>query len=181
MSAAQDMAGRSIDPTLRLLADPGLLQKRIDQLDAAQKSAQAVIDRVGPIEDLEKTRVQAEQALAEADTALAEAVEKGNAIAKEADDRAQRTLDDATVEADKLTGEAQAKVAVAGGKLAEANSVVAAVELDKKTNEARAGELDDREASLQQKADALASREQELKGEFEKLAEVRGLIDNVLA
>ena len=181
MSAAQDMAGRSIDPTLRLLADPGLLQKRIDQLDAAQKSAQAVIDRVGPIEDLEKTRAQAEQARAEADTALAEAVEKGNAIAKEADDRAQRTLDDATVEADKLTGEAQAKVAVAGGKLAEANSAVAAVELDKKANEARAGELDDREASLQQKADALASREQELKGEFEKLAEVRGLIDNVLA
>jgi ribosome maturation factor RimP len=60
MSLAHDMSGRTIDPTLRLLANPDLLQKRLDQLENAQKAAQAVIDRAGPIEDIERARVEIE-------------------------------------------------------------------------------------------------------------------------
>jgi hypothetical protein len=57
----------SLDPTLRLLANPDLLQKRLDQLENAQKAAQAVIDRAGPIEDIERARVEIEDLKAKAE------------------------------------------------------------------------------------------------------------------
>ena len=164
-----------------LIEDSPRLAKKIADFEDLQRRAQEAAATIGAVEEIGSIKEQAKQARDEADTALAEALEKSNAIEENAKDDAFKKIASAQETADAMIAEADAKLAVAGGKLEVANSTVAAVESDERTNEARAVALDDRETSLQQKADALASREQELKGEFEKLAEVRGLIDNVLA
>jgi cell division septum initiation protein DivIVA len=111
---------------------------------------------------------------------LAEALEKSEAIVEEAKTQAQLIVEKSTQETGALTAEAQSLRDSEKLALTRAENTVAAVESDKRANEARAGELDGRESSLQQKADALASREQELTGEKDKLAKVRDLINAAL-
>jgi len=176
MSGAQDMSGRAIDPTLRLLANPELLQKRIDQLDAAEQKAQAVIDRVGPIEDLEKTRAQAEQARQAANVELAKQKEltehsrvECERLISEATAAASRKVAEAEIAAKKLLGNAQSVMATADSVMHEAGDATkAAIALGE--------DLKSKDKSLQQKADALASREQELKETKERFAKLSELI-----
>jgi cell division septum initiation protein DivIVA len=183
--AGGDMAGHAGGDFVRvprfLFEDSPQLAKKVADFEELQRKAQEAAATIGDVGEISSIKEQAKQARAEADTALAEALEKSEAIVEEAKSQAQLIVEKSTQEAGALTTEAQNLHAAAAENSAAANSAVAAVESDKRANEARAGELDGQKASLQQQADALASREQELKGEFEKLAEVRGLIDNVLA
>jgi cell division septum initiation protein DivIVA len=183
--AGGDMAGNVGGDFVRvprfLFEDSPQLAKKVADFEELQRKAQEAAAVIGDVSEIASIKEQAKQARDEADTALAEALEKGNSIVEEAKSQAQLIVEKSTQEAGKLTTEAQNLHASAAENSEAAKSAVAAVESDKRANEARAGELDGQKASLQQKADALASREQELKGEFEKLAEVRGLIDNVLA
>jgi hypothetical protein len=57
---------------------------------------------------------------------------------------------------------------------------MAAVESKERALQVRVDELGDAEANLQQKAEELASRENELIGEKARLAEVRDAINSVL-
>ena len=164
-----------------LFEDSPQLAKKVADFEELQRKAQEAAATIGAVEEIGSIKEQAKQARDEADTALAEALEKSDAIVAEAKGQAQLIVDKSTQDAYKLTTEAQNLHASAAENSETAKGAIAAVESDKRANEARAGELDGQKASLQQQADALASREQELKGEFEKLAEVRGLIDNVLA
>jgi cell division septum initiation protein DivIVA len=164
-----------------LFEDSPQLAKKVADFEELQRKAQEAAATIGAVEEIGIIKEQAKQARDEADTALAEALEKSEALVAEAKNQAQLIVEKSTQDAGKLTVEAQNLHAAAAENSEVAKGAIAAVESDKRANEARAGELDGQKASLQQKADALASREQELKGEFEKLAEVRGLIDNVLA
>ena len=180
-----DMAGQVGGDFIRvprsLIEDSPQLAKKIQDFEDLQRKAREAAAVLGDISEIGSIKAQAKQSREEADIVLVEAMAKSNVIEENAKNDAFNKIVSAQETSEAMIAEADAKLAVAGGKLAVANSTVAAVESDKRANEARAGELDNRKASLQQKADALASREQELKGEFEKLAEVRGLIDNVLA
>ncbi len=174
------MSGRAIDPTLRLLANPELLQKRIDQLDAAEQKAQAVIDRVGPIEDLQRTQAEAEKAKGAAATALSEALEKSEAIVEEAKTQAQLIVEKANQEAGRTVSDANSVAAAAESKHSQAANEVAVIQRDREALSAREQELNDVESNLHQKADELAGREQELAGEKSKLAAARDAINAVL-
>ena len=183
--AGGDMAGNVAGDFIRvprsLIEDSPQLAKKIADFEDLQRRAQEAAATIGDVNEIGSIKAQAKQARDEADTVLAEAVEKSKFIVEEANGQALGIVDNATQDAHRAITEANNVAAEAEKNAAAANSAVAAVESDKRANEARAGELDGQKASLQQQADALASREQELKGEFEKLAEVRGLIDNVLA
>jgi vacuolar-type H+-ATPase subunit H len=177
---AQDMAGGSIDPTLRLLADPDLLNKRIGELETAQKNAQNVIDRVGPIEDLERARAQADEDQKAAQQALDDALEQADAITGEAKNQAELIVEKATQEANKLTEEVASRNEGAKLALNRAENAMATVESEKRALQVRKDELDDVEAVLHQRADELASREQELAGDKSRLAKARDAINAAL-
>lgn len=183
--AGGDMAGNVGGDFVRvprfLFEDSPQLAKKVADFEELQRKAQEAAAVIGDVSEIASIKEQAKQARAEADTAMVDALAKSEAIVAEANGQAKLIVDKATQEAFRTVSDANSIGEAAEKNAATANSAIAAVESDKRANEARAGELDGQKASLQQKADALASREQELKGEFEKLAEVRGLIDNVLA
>jgi len=164
-----------------LIEDSPQLAKKIQDFEDLQRKAQEAATVLGDINEIGSIKAQAKQAREEADTALAEALEKSNATEENAKNVAFKKIASAQETAAVMIAEADAKLAVAGGKLAEANEVSAAAQEEALLVRSIQNDVDAKGTSLQQKADALASREQELKGEFEKLAEVRGLIDNVLA
>jgi chromosome segregation ATPase len=180
MSLAHDMSGRTIDPTLRLLANPDLLQKRLDQLENAQKAAQAVIDRAGPIEDIERARVEIEDLKAKAEAQEQHAREECERLISEAGDAAGEITRKAQEQANKLVAEAESRNSGAKLALERAEGAMAAVESKERALQVRVDELGDAEANLQQKAEELASRENELIGEKARLAEVRDAINSVL-
>lgn len=180
MSVAQDMSGRTVDPTLRLLANPGLLQKRIDQLDAAQQKAQAVIDRVGPIEDLEKVRAQAEAELTKQKEITKEAHEECERLISEAGDSVHAKIASAQETANAMIAEAEQKLAQAEATSAGAKTEAAVANREREVVEARKSELDHKDTALQQRADALDIQEQELTGEKTRLADLRDLIQKAL-
>lgn len=180
MSIAQDMSGRTVDPTLRLLANPELLQKRIDQLDAATVKAQAVIDRVGPIEDLEKVRAQADAELAKQKEVTKEAHEECERLIAEAGVSAAQIVSKATAEAAETVDSAHSVAKQAEAMSAGAKNVSAAANREREVVEARKSELDHKDTALQQRADALDIQEQELTGEKTRLADLRDLIQKAL-
>ncbi len=180
-----DMAGNVGGDFVRiprfLLEDSPQLAKKMSDFEDMQRKAQEAAAVLGGINKIEGIKAQLKTDTEATDRALSEALDQAESIAAESKNQAKLIVDKATQEASRAVADANGVTEAAEKKAATANSTMAAVESDKRANESRAGELDGLESSLQQKADALASREQELKGEFEKLAEVRGLIDNVLA
>jgi len=165
---------------LAVLENPELFKKRLEQLQETERKTQAVVDLAGPADEIVRMRKEIEADKEAAEVALSDALDQAEAIAAEAKGQAQLIVDKGTQEANRLTSEAESLRNSAAENSAAANSAVAAVEADKRANDTRAGELDGREASLQQQADALASREQELSGEKDKLTQVRDLINEVI-
>ena len=104
---AQNMAGGSIDPTLRLLADPDLFQKRLDQLEKAQRDAQAVIDQVGPAEQILHLRSEVELDRTKARDVLSAAEEKADTTVAAANDEAALMIDKAKAAASDLITKAE--------------------------------------------------------------------------
>jgi cell division septum initiation protein DivIVA len=182
--AGGDMAGNVGSDFVRvprfLFEDSPQLAKKVADFEELQSKAQEAAAVIGDVSEIGIIKEQAKQARAEADTALAEALEKSEAIVEEAKTQAQLIVEKSTQEADALTAEAQSLHDREKLALTRAESTVAAVESEKRTNEARAGELDGREASLQQKADALDTRANELKGKEDQLVKVRELINTVV-
>ncbi len=180
MSIAQDMSGRTVDPTLRLLANPDLLQKRIDQLDAATAKAQAVIDRVGPIEDLEKVRAQADAELAKQKEITKEAHEECERLISEANEQATQIRERADVSASETVSKANSLAKQAEAISAGAKQEASVANREMTVLSARKSEYDHKDTALQQRADALDIQEQELTGEKTRLADLRDLIQKAL-
>lgn len=173
------MAGASND-LLAVLNNPEVFKQRLEQLQETERKTQAVVDLAGPADEIVRMRKEIEADAEAAKVALDTALDKAESLVEEATHQAKLIVEKGTQEASELTAEAQSLRDGEKLVLARAESAMAAVESEKRTNEARAGELDNQERSLQQKADALASREQELAGEKSKLAAARDAINAAL-
>jgi hypothetical protein len=178
--AGGDMAGtRGSDnvsiPRFILEDSPKLARKIQDFEDLERRAAEATAT-IGDVGEIASIRGQAKQARDDADAELA----KQKELTEHSRVECERLISEATESASRKIAEAestvQARVAVADGKLSVANQEASAIAEGKRSNEVRAGALDNQEASLQQKADDLASREQELTETKERFAKLRELI-----
>ena len=177
--AGGTMAGASSD-LLAVLNNPEVFKQRLEQLQETERKTQAVVDLAGPADEIVRMRKGIEADAEAAKVALDAALDKAESVVEEATNQAKLIVEKGTQEAGRLTAEAQSLHDGEKLALTKAEGAIAAVESAKRTNEARAGELDNQERSLQQKADALASREQELAGEKSKLAAARDAINAAL-
>ena len=179
MSGIDGRTSSSFD-ALELLANPTRLQAKIDSLKAAETSARAQIELAGPASEILKIRAEIDAIKEETSETLLQARAQVEALIQEAREDALKTVKDARQSADEILAGAEKKVkeaeAISRGAKTEHNAVVIQMESVK----SQRADLDSREAALQQKADALASREQELEGEKDKLAQVRELINQVV-
>lgn len=172
-------SGQSFD-ALELLANPQRLQAKIDSLKAAEESAREQIQLAGPAGEILSIRAEIDADRDAAQQALNDALDQAEAITSEAKTQAELIVDKATQEAGKQVGEAESRNAGAKLALEKAEGAIAAVESQKHALQVREDELGDAEIALQQKADELVSRENELTGEKAKLAEVRDAISAAL-
>jgi len=183
MSAGSGIAGNqgsSSFAALELLADPTRLQNKIDQLKAAEESAREQITLAGPASEILSIRAAIEEDQNAAQEAVNDALGQAEAIVSEAKSQAELIVEKATQEADRMTSEAASRNNSAKLALDKAQDSIAAVESEKRALQVREDELGDVEATLQQKAEELTSRGNELTGEKARLAEVRDAISAVL-
>ena len=173
------MAGASND-LLAVLNNPEAFKQRLEQLQETERKTQAVVDLAGPADEIVRMRKEIEADKEASEVALNAALDKAESIVEEATNQARLIVEKGTQEAGNLTAEAQSLRDGEKLALTKAEGAIAAVESSKRTNEARAGELDRQESSLQQKADELASREQELAGDKSRLARARDAINAAL-
>ncbi len=164
---------------LELLADPAKLQAKIDSLKAAEENAREQIALAGPASEILKIRADIDADREEAELALINAHAEAERLVAEASESARTIVAKANEQAAELNAQADEINGIAAGNLATSNVAAAAVEADNKKVAVRVEQLNGVEESLQQKADALEMRAQELAGEKEKLAEVRELINQV--
>ena len=153
--------GSSSFAALELLADPTRLQNKIDQLKAAEESAREQIALAGPASEILSIRAAIDEDQTAAQQAVDDALDQAQAIVDEAKNQAELIVEKATQEADRLTSSAASRDDSAKLALDKAQDSIAAVESEKRALQVREDELGDAEASLHQKADDLASREQE--------------------
>jgi hypothetical protein len=172
-------SGQSFD-ALELLADPQRLKSKIDQLKAAEESAREQIALAGPASEILKIRAEIEDDQKAAQGAVDAALDQAESIASEAKTQAELIVEKATQEANKLIDEAASRNEGAKLALSRAENAMAAVESEKRALQVREDELGEAETLLHQKADALASREQELAGDRSRLATARDAINAAL-
>jgi len=165
---------------LELLANPTQLQSKIDSLKAAEESAREQIALAGPASEILSIRAAIDEDQKAAQQAVDDALDQGEAITAEAKNQAALIVEKATQEANKLIEEAASRNEGAKLALNRAENAIAAVESDKRALQVREDELGDVEAALQQKAEELASRENELKGDRARLVTARDAINAAL-
>lgn len=165
---------------LELLADPTRLQSKIDSLKAAEGSAREQIALAGPASEILSIRAAIDEDQKAAQQAVDDALDQAQSLVDEAKNQAELIVEKAQQEANTLTEQAASRNEGAKLALNRAESAMAAVESEKGALQVREDELGDVEASLHQKADELASREQELAGEKARLAKARDAINAAL-
>ena len=165
---------------LELLANPSQLQAKIDQLKDAENSAREQIALAGPASEILSIRAAIDEDQAAAQQAVDTALDQAENITSEAKNQAELIVEKATQEANRLTSEAESRNEGAKLALNRAENDIAAVESEKRALQVRKDELDDVEATLHQRADELASREQELAGDRSRLATARDAINAAL-
>jgi cell division septum initiation protein DivIVA len=165
---------------LELLADPQRLQSAIEAFKSAEESAREQITLAGPASEILSIRAAIDEDQKAAQEAVDDALDQADAITGEAKNQAELIVEKATQEANRLTEEAASRNEGAKLALSRAESAMAAVESEKGALQVREDELGDVEAALQQQADELASREQELKGDRARLVTARDAINAAL-
>tara|TARA_R110000787_G_scaffold251707_1_gene357234 strand:- start:110 stop:658 length:549 start_codon:yes stop_codon:yes gene_type:complete len=172
--------GSSSFDALELLADPERLQSKIDQLRAAEEAAQKQIALAGPAGEILQIRSEIEGLKELAEVTLAGARDDANEILDKANSDAAFLRERAKEESDAARDQADNTIAGAKKLADDATAAMAAVESKKREV---AGEIDNLNSlgeSLQQKADALDERANELKGKEDQLVKVRELINTVV-
>jgi cell division septum initiation protein DivIVA len=165
---------------LELLANPSQLQAKLDQLKSAEESAREQIALAGPASEILKIRAEIEDDQKAAQGGVDAALDQAENITSEAKNQAELIVEKATQEANRLTDEAASRNEGAKLALNRAENAMAAVESEKRALQVREDELGDVETSLHQRADELASREQELAGDRSRLATARDAISAAL-
>jgi len=172
--------GQSSFAALELLADPTRLQAKIDSLKAAEDSAREQIELAGPASEILSIRAEIEAHVTEAAAQEQHARDECERLIAEAGDASREIRNNAKEQVAKEVAEAESRNAGAKLALEKAEGAMASVEREKQALQVREDELGDAEATLQQKAEELVSREHELTGEKARLAEVRDAITAVL-
>lgn len=165
---------------LELLADPQRLKSKIDSLKSAEETAREQIALAGPASEILSIRAAIDDEQKAAQEAINVALDQADSITEEAKNQAQLIVEKATQEENRLISEAESRNEGAKLALNRAENAMAAVESEKRALQVRKDELDDAEAVLHQKADELASREQELAGDKSRLAKARDAINAAL-
>lgn len=165
---------------LELLANPSQLQAKIDQLKDAETSAREQITLAGPASEILSIRAAIDEDQKAAQEAVDNALDQAQSITDEAKNQAELIVEKATQEANEQVAEAASRNEGAKLALNRAENAMAAVESEKKALQVREDELGDVEAALHQRADELASREQELAGDKARLATARDAINAAL-
>lgn len=165
---------------LELLANPQQLQAKIDSLQSAEASAREQIALAGPASEILSIRAAIDADQAAAQQAVDAALDQAQSLVDEAKNQAELIVEKAQQEANTLTEQAASRNDGAKLALSRAENAIAAVESDKRALQVRKDELDDVEAVLHQRADELASREQELAGDKSRLAKARDAINAAL-
>lgn len=165
---------------LELLADPTRLQSKIDQLKSAEESAREQIALAGPASEIISIRAGIDADQQAAQQAVDDALDQAQSLVDEAKNQAELIVEKAQQEASTLVDQAASRNDGAKLALSRAENAMAAVESEKRALQVREDELGDVESSLHQKADDLASREQELVGAQSRLAKARDAITAAL-
>ena len=179
MSGIDGRTASSFD-ALELLANPTRLQAKIDALKAAEESAREQITLAGPASEIVKIRSEIDALKEEAAETLLQARQQAEDLVAIARENAKQLMADTHEEAAKILASTEVKVNAAEAKLTIINQSAAAIEEDRKKVAARVEQLNGVEQALQQKADALDKRAQELEGEKVQLVKVRELISQVV-
>jgi len=172
--------GQSSFAALELLADPSRLQSKIASLKAAEESAREQINLAGPAGEILQIRSEIDALKAEAETTLANARDDANEILDKANSDASFLRERAKSEADEAREQADNTIAGAKKLADEAGSAMAAVESERRKVAVEIDKLNSYGEALQQKADALDLRAEELKGKEEQFVKVRELINTVV-
>jgi len=172
--------GSSSFAALELLADPVRLQSKIDSLKAAEDAAREQITLAGPASEIMKIRGEIDGLKELAEDNYNGAKADAEALMSQARDDAAQIISKAQAEAAEAVEDAKKVVEQADAISSGAKTEHSAAVREREVVEARKSEQDHREVTLQQKADALDTRAQELEGEKVELAEVRELIQKAL-
>lgn len=182
--AGGDMAGTrggdNVSIPRFILEDSPKLAKKIQDFEELERRAAEATVTIGDIGEISSIKGQAKEARDEADAELARAKEltelariECEGLVRDATATAARKISEAEIAAKSMTESAHAEMNEANAAMSEAHRLEQAAK-------AAQGEADTQAKFLQQKADALVSREQELTGEQSKLAELRDLIQAAL-
>jgi len=172
--------GGSYIEAMELLVNPQRFQAKIDQLKAAEDAAREQITLAGPAGEILQIRSEIDALKTEAEQTLAKARDDSNEILDKANSDATFLRERAIEDADAARGQADNTISGAKKLADEAQAAMAAVESKKREVADEINKLNSLGTALQQKADALTQRDEELKGKEEKLAQVRELINTVV-
>ena len=172
--------GQSSFAALELLANPAKLQEKIDSLKSAEASAREQIELAGPASEILQIRSEIDALKEEAQKLLESAMAEADEIVASAHEAEVVLLKDAEEDADNIEKLSVENVKKAESRVSGIKTHETAVQRQVEIANQRSKDLDRREEELQQKAAALASREQELTGEAEKFVKVRELIVQTL-
>ena len=172
--------GQSSFAALELIANPAKLQEKIDSLKSAEASAREQIELAGPASEILQIRSEIDALKEEAQKLLESAMADATEIEMTANAVAVGIVKDAEDVADTEERQAAENVKKAESRVSGIKTHETAVQRQVEIANQRSKDLDRREEELQQKAAALASREQELTGEAEKFVKVRELIVQTL-
>ena len=159
-----------------LLEDSPQLAKKIQDFDDLERRAAEAAATIGDVGDIANIKSQAKQARDEADAELA----KQKELTENSRVECERLISEATATASRKVAEAEIAAKSmkesARAEMNEANSMLSQAEKLGQAAATAQSNVDAQEKSLQQKADDLAGREQELKETKEQFARLRTLI-----
>lgn len=163
-----------------LLEDSPQLAKKIQDFEDLERRAAEATATIGDVGEISSIKSQAKGARDEADAELA----KQKEITAHARAECERLISEATATASKGIAKAEidakSMTESARAEMNEANSAMGEVQRLGQAAAAAQKHVDAQEESLQQKADDLASREQELTETKERFAKLRELIQQNL-
>ena len=163
-----------------ILEDSPKLARKIQDFEDLERRAAEATATIGDVGEIASIRGQAKQARDDADAELARAKEltalarvECEGLVSDATATAARKISEAEIAAKRMTESAHAE-------MNEANAAMTVAQKLEQTAKAAQSDAEAQTESLQQKADALVRREQELKETTEQFARLRDLIQQNL-
>ncbi len=163
-----------------VLEDSPKLAKKLKEFEAAQAAAIAATQLVGSAEEILNLRVQVDRELADANATSAKARQEADEVKSVAIAEAARRVTEAELTAKDMRERAKKTLEEAESVMATADSVMSESGIATKAAVALGEQLKAKDQLLQQRAADLDTREQELKENTAKLANLGEHIRDVL-